>query len=492
MFVAETEEEAFKEAVIKYTEEGYTLEDIDAMARGEGEGPLLVRDEDVLDTWFSSALWPFSTLGWPDDTPQLKLHYPTSVLVTAFDIIFFWVARMMMMGVHFMKEAPFKDVYIHALVLDEKGQKMSKSRGNVIDPLTLIDKYGADALRFTLAAMAAQGRNIRLSEARIEGYRNFGTKLWNAARFCEMNECAFDPAFDAASVRETLNQWIIHEAARAAEETTLALETYRFNDAAGALYKFVWNVLCDWHLELAKPILMGEDSAAKDETRKTTAFVLSGALRLLHPFMPFITEELWKGYGDGKTLLVEAEWPHMPDASVKKSGSLSIKGAPIEAAYAKSAEEIDWLIGLITAIRSARAEMTVPAAARIPFVAVNAGPEVSLRLDAHGGLLSRLARLDGIHNAETAPKGAVQIVHEGRVYALPLADIIDIAAEKARLSREIEKCEKEIDGVDKKLANKNFVERAPADVVEENRERRVAFTERKEKLGVALKQISED
>ncbi len=255
-YVAETEAEATKEAIARYTAEGYSLEDINTMRLGEGEGPLLVRDEDVLDTWFSSALWPFSTLGWPEKTPALAKHYPTSVLVTAHDIIFFWVARMMMMGTHFMKEVPFSDVYIHALVLDEKGQKMSKSKGNVIDPLTLIDKYGADALRFTLAAMAAQGRNIRLSEARVEGYRNFGTKLWNAARFCEMNGCAFDPGFDPKTAKETLNQWVIHEAGKAAAEATSALETYRFNDAAGALYKFVWNVFCDWHLELTKPILL--------------------------------------------------------------------------------------------------------------------------------------------------------------------------------------------------------------------------------------------
>ncbi|MGE0182092.1 MAG: valine--tRNA ligase [Parvularculaceae bacterium] len=475
VYVAETEEEATKEAIRRYAAEGYSLEDINNMRRHEGgEGPLLVRDEDVLDTWFSSALWPFSTLGWPGETPELKRHYPTSVLVTAFDIIFFWVARMMMMGCHFMKEAPFKDVYIHALVLDEKGQKMSKSKGNVIDPLTLIDKYGADALRFTLAAMAAQGRNIRLAEARVEGYRNFGTKLWNAARFCEMNECAFDPAFDPATAKETLNQWVVHEAGKYAAEATEALENYRFNDAAGAIYRFVWNVFCDWHLELAKPILMGADSPAKDETRKATAWVLSQILKLLHPFMPFITEELWNATARRDGALVIAHWP---------------KPAEFPAAE-KAAAEINWMIGLITAIRSARAEMNVPAGVKIPMVAIAPDASVSLSLDLYRDLIARLARLDSVHVAPDAPKGAVQVVHEGGVFALPLAGIIDMDAEKARLKKEIDKCDKEIDAIDKKMANKNFVERAPAEIVEENRERRISFSERKEKLAAALAQIS--
>ena len=476
VFVAETEEEAAKQAIIRYTEEGYSLEDINNMRRHEaGEGPLLARDEDVLDTWFSSALWPFSTLGWPEKTPELARRYPTDVLITAHDIIFFWVARMMMMGTHFMKKVPFRDVYIHALVLDEKGQKMSKSKGNVIDPLTLIDKYGADALRFTLAAMAAQGRNIRLSEARVEGYRNFGTKLWNAARFCEMNECVFDPAFDPEAAKEILNQWIIHEAGRCAREAMAALETYRFNEAAGAIYKFAWNVFCDWHLELAKPILMGAEGAAKDETRKATAWVLSQIIKLLHPFMPFITEEIW-----GKT--------------AKREAALAVSSWPIAAEFPvaeKAAAEINWLIGLITAIRSARAEMNVPAGAKIPMVAVGAGAAVSLAIDTYRDLILRLARIDEIHLAAALPKGAVQIIHEGGVFALPLAGIIDIEAEKARLGKEIDKCDKEIDGIDKKMSNPNFVERAPAEIVEENRDRRIAFSERKAKLGAALKQISE-
>jgi valyl-tRNA synthetase len=475
VYVAETEEEATREAILRMTEEGYSLEDVNNMRRHEGgEAPLLVRDADVLDTWFSSALWPFSTLGWPEVTPELGKHYPTSVLVTAHDIIFFWVARMMMMGCHFMKEAPFSDVYIHALVLDEKGQKMSKSKGNVIDPLTLIDKYGADALRFTLSAMAAQGRNIRLSEARVEGYRNFGTKLWNAARFCEMNGCDFDPAFNPKSAAETLNQWIVHEAGKAAAETTAALDAYRFNDAAGTMYKFVWNIFCDWHLELAKPILLGPDRAAKSETQKTTAWVLAQSLKLLHPFMPFVTEELWSETAKREEALIISSWPQAEEFPASD----------------RAADEINWVIGLITAIRSARAEMNVPAGAKIPMLAVGADAAISLRLDSHRDLIARLARLESIHLGATAPKGAVQIVHEGSVFALPLAGIIDIDAEKARLRKEIDKCVKEIDGIDKKMSNPNFVDKAPVEIVEENRERRAAFSERQVKLEAALKQIS--
>ena len=475
VYVAETEEEATKEAIARLTAEGYSLEDINAMRAGDGEGPLLVRDEDVLDTWFSSALWPFSTLGWPEKTPELAARYPTSVLVTAFDIIFFWVARMMMMGLYFMKDVPFKDVYIHALVLDEKGQKMSKSKGNVIDPLTLIDKYGADALRFTLAAQAAQGRNIRLSEQRVEGYRNFSTKLWNAARFCEMNGCAFDAGFAPEGAKETLNRWIIHEAASAIAEVTEALEAYRFNDAANGAYRFVWNIFCDWHLELAKPVLTGPDGAAKDETRAATAYVFSLILKLLHPFMPFVTEELWRETGSGAGFLATAAWPTAQDA-------------PLAAA---AAEEINWLIGLISEIRSTRSEMNVPAGARIAMLAVAPDAETARRLDAYRDRIGWLARIESQGVAQSAPKGAVQIVHQGAVMALPLEGVIDFAAERARLAREIEKCGKEIDAIDKKMSNASFVEKAPPEIVEENRDRRISFSERREKLAAALTQISE-
>jgi len=475
VFVAETEEEATKEAIARLTAEGYALEDINAMRRGEGEGPLLVRDEDVLDIWFSSALWPFSTMGWPEAAPELAARYPTNVLVTAHDIIFFWVARMMMMGLYVMKDVPFKDVYIHALVLDEKGQKMSKSKGNVIDPLTLIDKYGADALRFTLVSQAAQGRNIRLSEARVEGYRNFATKLWNAARFCEMNGCAFDPAFDPAAVNGVQSRWIAHEAARAIAAVTDALETYRFNDAAAAAYAFAWNVFCDWHLELAKPVLMGADGAEKEEMRAATAYAFSLILKLLHPFMPFVTEELWRKTGSGEGLLALARWPGEGDAPRDEA----------------AADEINWLIGLITEIRSARSEVNVPAGAKIAMTAIAPCAGTQERLARHRDAIARLARIETFSSAPAAPRGALQVIHGGEAFALPLGGVIDFAAERARLSREIEKCAKEIEAIDRKMANPNFVEKAPIEIVEENRERRRGFEERMAKLSAAVAQLAD-
>ncbi len=321
-------------------------------------GEILTRDEDVLDTWFSSALWPFSTLGWPKETPELDKYYQTDVLVTGFDIIFFWVARMMMMGLHFMKDAdgtpvePFHTVYVHALVRDKNGQKMSKSKGNVIDPLELIDEYGADALRFTLAIMAAQGRDVKLDPARIAGYRNFGTKLWNATRFAEMNGATSSEGFIPEAASLTTNRWILTELSRTIRDVSEAIEDYRFNDAAGTLYRFVWNQFCDWYLELLKPVFNGDDEAAKRESQACTAYVLDETYKLLHPFMPFMTEELWdKTSGPGReraTLLCHAEWP--------------------AAFYADdaAADEINWLIDLVSGIRSVRAEMNVPPAAMAP------------------------------------------------------------------------------------------------------------------------------
>ena len=474
-YVAESEEEATKLAIAKYTQEGYSLEEINDMRRHEHDAaPLLVQDEDVLDTWFSSALWPFSTLGWPEKTDELKKHYPTSVLVTAFDIIFFWVARMMMQGVHFMKDVPFHTVYIHALVLDEHGQKMSKSKGNVIDPLVLIDKYGADALRFTLAAQAAQGRNVRLAESRVEGYRNFSTKLWNAARFCEMNECKPDANFDPKKATLTLNQWIVHEANQCAADVTREIEAYRFNDAAGAIYKFIWNVFCDWHLELAKPILMGEDEAAKAETRAATAWALDRILQLLHPFMPFVTEELWGAFAK-RDALMTSRWPSFDDAL--KNGA--------------AASEMNWVIGLISEVRSVRQEMNVPVAAKIPLIFVGGSVDDAAKLKRHDDVLKRLARLSEISTADEAPKGAVQVVHAGAVAALPVADFIDIAAEKARLVKEKDKTEKEVAGIDKKLANKNFVDKAPKEVVEEQHVRRANYVEQLEKIDAALARLAD-
>jgi len=438
----------------------------------------IFRDPDVLDTWFSSALWPFSTLGWPDETPELKRRYPTSVLVTGFDIIFFWVARMMMMGLHFMHEVPFHDVYIHALVRDEKGAKMSKSKGNVVDPLHLIETYGADALRFTLAAMAAQGRDIKLSAQRIEGYRNFGTKLWNAARFAEMNGCVRQAAFDARKVQITLNSWIIGEAAKTVVEVTAAIEAYRFNDAANAAYRFVWNIFCDWYLELAKPLLQGADGPAKNETRAATAFVLEEIIKLLHPFMPFMTEELWaitatEGLPRA-SLLALAGWPRM-------------EGCENPVAEA----EIGFIVELISEIRSVRAEMNVPAAAQIPLVLVNASPEGKSRVEVWDETIKRLARLSEISFAAEAPGQSVQMIVRKTLAALPLQGIVDLQAEKARLAKEIAKLTGEAGKIEAKLNSADFVARAPEEIVEENRERLTEAVSRVEKLEAARARLGE-
>jgi valyl-tRNA synthetase len=449
---------------------------LEAAARHYGAPTPLTRDEDVLDTWFSSALWPFSTLGWPEKTPELARFYPTSVLVTGFDIIFFWVARMMMMGLHFQREIPFHTVYIHALVRDEKGAKMSKSKGNVIDPLDLVDAYGADALRFTLAAMAAQGRDIKLARQRVEGYRNFATKLWNAARFAEMNGCARTTGFDPAGASLTLNRWAIGEFDRAVGEVTAALEAFRFNDAANAAYRFVWNVFCDWYLELAKPVFAGEDESAKAETRASVAWVLDGIARLLHPFMPYITEELWaiKGAEGPKrdTILALASWP--------ASGALAAPDAEAE---------IGWLVDLITEIRSARTETNVPAGAQIPLVLVAASAQTQDRVARWGDMLRRLARLSSVDFAETAPGQSVQMVVRGQLAALPLEGVVDLVAERARLVKEIARLDGEVAKVDAKLGNADFMARAPEEVVEEQRERREEADSRRSKLKDALDRL---
>jgi valyl-tRNA synthetase len=479
IFVAESEDDAVADALAHYVETGELTAkqggDIaaDQERRARFARDYIKRDEDVLDTWFSSALWPFSTLGWPDQTPELKRFYPTSTLVTGFDIIFFWVARMMMMGLHFMKEVPFRDVYIHALVRDERGQKMSKSKGNVIDPLAVIDEYGADALRFTLAAMAAQGRDIKLSSQRVEGYRNFATKLWNAARFAEINGCARDSAFDPRRSKEILNRWIAHETAKAARDVTTAIQAYKFNDAAAAIYRFVWNVYCDWYLELIKPVLSGPDSAAKSETRAAAVWALDQILKLLHPFMPFVTEELWRVTGaNQKTLLALSAWPQHdgldePDAEA----------------------EIGWVIDLVAAIRSVRVEMSIPPATTLPLVLAGASPEVAARARRWAEFVQRLARVGEISFAPTPPRGAVQLVVRGGVAALPLKGVIDLAAERARLAKEMAKCDADIARVDAKLGNPNFVARAPEEVVEEEKEKREEAQMRKAKLVEALQRL---
>lgn len=462
------------------------------------------RDQDVLDTWFSSALWPFSTLGWPDDTTDVERYYPTDVLVTGFDIIFFWVARMMMMGLHFRKEVPFRDVYIHRLVRDEKGAKMSKSKGNVIDPLGVIDDYGADALRFALARAAAQGHDIKLSPQLVETNRNFATKLWNACRFAEMNDCVLPTGFDPAGAKETLNRWIAHETARATGEVTEAIETYRFNDAANAAYRFVWNVYCDWYLELAKPVLMGEEGAAKTETRAMVAWARDEILKLLHPFMPFITEELWAvtAASSSRSLLALALWP-------------SHKGLNDDVA----ADEIGWLIDFVNAIRSVRAELNITekfpvfiqASSEQTFERVKRWRDALLRL-------GRLADISAAHDVQRswwknalryfyyawwapndywrwrtvkipALRGAVQIIVRGETVFLPLAGVIDLSAEQARLDKELAKAEADIKRVDAKLGNEKFVANAPEDIVEEEKEKREAAAARKAKILEALERL---
>ncbi|MFZ3308421.1 MAG: class I tRNA ligase family protein, partial [Xanthobacteraceae bacterium] len=375
---------------------------------------------------------------------------------------------------HFMKEVPFRDVYIHALVRDATGAKMSKSKGNVIDPLELIDKYGADALRFTLAAMAAQGRDIKLSEQRVEGYRNFATKLWNAARFAEINGCARDPDFDARRAKGTLNRWIAYEAAKTGREVTAAIEAYKFNDAAGAAYRFVWNVYCDWYLELIKPVLTGPDGDAKNETRAAAAWALDEILKLLHPFMPFVTEELWR---------VTAE------NGAKRDHLLALDAWPQHDGLddAEAETEIGWVIDLITAIRSVRAEMNITA--QIPLVLAGAAAQTKSRATRWAEFIKRLARVADISFADEAPQGAVQLVVRGEVAALPLAGVIDLAAERARLAKELAKADADIARVDAKLGNANFVARAPEEVVEEEKEKREEAQARKAKIAEALERL---
>jgi valyl-tRNA synthetase len=436
----------------------------------------LTQDEDVLDTWFSSALWPFSTLGWPERTPELERFYPTSVLVTGFDIIFFWVARMMMMGLKFMGEVPFREVYIHGLVRDERGQKMSKSKGNVIDPLELIERYGADALRFTILASTAQGRDIRFGESRVQGYRNFVTKLWNAARFCELNGCELVPGFEPGNCRQTVNRWVISKLVQVDSRTRAALESYRFNDAANALYHFTWNEFCDWYLELAKPLLAGADEESRAETRATAAWTLAQVLHLLHPLTPFVTEELWsRRYGAPGGPLIAASWPELDPTLVD------------DAAEA----EIDWLIRAIGALRTARSELDVPPAAKLKLVVRDADATTRARLAEHREALLRLARLAGIEiSQEPVPRGSLQVVVDEAVFAVPLAGVIDLEQERQRLDKELARARAEIERFDQKLSNPQFLDRAPADVVETQRARRAEVEQTRQKLEAALARIA--
>ncbi|MBP7704486.1 MAG: valine--tRNA ligase [Caulobacter sp.] len=462
-----------------YDEDGNCyVEETEEAAKAAAGNKALKQDEDVLDTWFSSGLWPFSTMGWPEKTSDLERFYPTHTLVTGFDIIFFWVARMMMMGLHFTGEVPFQRVVINALVLDEKGQKMSKSKKNVIDPLDLIDEYGCDAMRLALTSMSGQARNIRLSKQRVEGYRNFGTKLWNATRFTQMNGCARVEGFDPAGVQQTINRWIRGELVKTAAQVTEALETAAFGDAAGALYRFIWNVFCDWYLELAKPILNGADEAAKAETRAMVAWTLDQILILLHPVMPFITEELWaktaeEGGPARDRLLIAERWPDLPDSWID----------------AGAEAEIGWLVDLVTEVRSIRAEMNVPPGAKVPLTVTGAGAETQGRLGRHRDLLLTLARLDSVTEGE-APAGSVPFVTGEATASLAIADFIDLAAERARLTKEIASQASDIERVNKKLGNPDFLAKAKEEVIEENREKLAEAEAAKAKLEAALARLA--
>ena len=464
-----------------YGEDGTVFVAVDeagALAQAEqhyGHPVTLSRDPDVLDTWFSSQLWPFSTLGWPQNQDEaLARYYPTDVLVTGFDIIFFWVARMMMAGLFVMDEVPFKTVYIHALVRDEKGAKMSKSKGNVIDPLDIIERFGADSLRFTLTAQAAMGRDVKLSEARIEGYRNFGTKLWNAARFCEMNGCFEVREFDPASAQLPLVKWLVGEVVRAQNDVTRALENFRFNDAAHAIYHFIWHSFCDWFVELAKPALQG-DRATADEVRGAARWGLGQALKLLHPIMPFVTDELWQKTGIGADHIMRSDWPSFDLSLIDE----------------KADEQLNWVIGLITEIRSIRAEMNLPASAKLNIMAIDPAPHVSDYIATQRDLVLRLARLENLSVGSDIPEGSVQFVYAGQSFALPLAGVIDLAAERQRLARDIEKSEVECRKLKGKLSNEGFLSKAPEAVVAENQERLAEAEALVAKLHTALARLSD-
>lgn len=459
VFVAESESDAIAQAQNHYGTETVNL----------------TQDEDVLDTWFSSGLWAFSTLGWPDKTPDLQQFYKTSLLVTGFDIIFFWVARMMMLGIHFMDDVPFETVYVHALVRDEHGNKMSKSKGNVIDPLELIDQYGADALRFTLSSLATPGRDIRLSPARVEGYRNFTTKLWNASRFCEMNTAYPTADFDPSTLKHNTNRWIVTELVNAQRAVGKHIETYRFNDSAHTAYQFTRGVFCDWYLEFAKPLFNSDDADVVAETRATAGWVMQQILIMLHPTMPFVTEELWQHFGHKNgDLLIGQQWVDYDDSLIDQT------------AHA----ELDWVVRLITSVRSVRAEMNVPASAHVDLVFSNLGDTAQATLANQTALIKRLARVENITTgATTAPHGAIEFIHDESTVYLPIAGVVDLTAEQARLEKDIAKTTAEVTKLDKKLSNQGFVAKAPAHVVAENQKWLAEESEKLTRLNQALDRI---
>ena len=445
-----------------------------AATKHYGKAVELTRETDVLDTWFSSGLWAFSTLGWPDETEFLKTFYPTSVLVTGFDIIFFWVARMMMMSMYMMKRVPFKKCYIHGLVRDEQGRKMSKSKGNTVDPMETIEKYGADALRFFMAAMETQGRDINLSDSRIQGYRNFATKLWNAARFCEMNECYSVKDFEVSQAKLEISKWIIAKVKETSAEVTENLNNFRFSDAANTVYQFIWGTFCDWYIELIKPIFYGENAEDIKETRAVAAWILDRILIMLHPFMPFITEELWDNLTERSGKLIHAVWP--TDENIN----------------ADDKNEIDRAIDFIMAIRSLRAAMNLPAGAKLHVYVKDASSETMSVLERQKNLICKLARLDEVLALENheITKDMVQTVSREAVILIPLKGVVDFEAERARLQKELETLNKNIEGYNRKLNNESFVAKAPAAVVSEEKRRQAEALENKVKVEEALARIA--
>ncbi|WP_300016172.1 valine--tRNA ligase [uncultured Roseobacter sp.] len=485
-FCAANENEVLKLAADYYGEECIIVRDTWEYTEklATETRPMLVRDPDVLDTWFSSGLWPIGTLGWTGDAEQdaqnaaLQKYFPTSILITGFDIIFFWVARMMMMQYAVTGQKPFDTVYVHALVRDEKGKKMSKSLGNVIDPLELIDEYGADAVRFTLTAMAAMGRDLKLSTQRVAGYRNFGTKLWNACRFAEMNG-VYAQANTGARPEPSaaVNKWIIGETAKVREEIDTSLQNYRFNDAANAAYSFVWGKVCDWYVELSKPLLQDDANAAlAPETRATMAWVLDQCMILLHPIMPFITEELWAATGQRDKMLVHADWPDYTAADLVD---------PV------ADQELNWVVALIEAIRSARTQMHVPAGLYVPLLVTDLDAAGQSAWDRNEVMIKRLARVEALSRADNFPKGTVTLAVTGGSFGLPLADIIDIAEEKARLQKTLDKLMKELGGLRGRLNNPKFAASAPEEVVAETRANLALREEEEAKLQEALARLAE-
>ena len=436
-----------------------------------GSDVQLTRDPDVLDTWFSSGLWPIGTLGWPEDSSALNQYFPTSTLVTGQDILFFWVARMIMMQLAVRNEIPFDTVYLHGLVRDAKGKKMSKSTGNVVDPIDIIDEYGADALRFTNASMASIGGVLKLDTQRIAGYRNFGTKLWNAARFASLNEANFGLSLPAA--KETVNRWIVGETVKTLNEVNIAFDQFRFNDAAQALYSFVWGTVCDWYVELSKPLLNSDDSKIKNETRHTMGWVIDHCLILLHPIMPFITEELWETLSKRNEMLVHCDWPEYDSTLIDHAADL----------------EMNWVVNLIESIRSARAQLRVPAGLKIPMIFVEMDSEAKQAWENNSEMIQKLARITELTSADEIPKGSIAISAKGASFALPLEGIIDVEEEKKRLSKSLDKLQKEISALKGRLQNSKFIESAPEEVILETQENLVLREEEEAKLSSAASQL---